>query len=149
MSNPSRDRTAVIAMPFNRLFPTDKRHKMTFDNYPPVYVYIDTLGGWNVDTRYLAPELRTWLETSFETLFNQQFPELYPHHIVRAQREFYDMLLLHVVMIVDAGAPTIVLTYYDKQLFYAVPGRLSKGQLTNCDSILDDFIGGSMSPSSQ
>jgi hypothetical protein len=134
-------------MPLNRTFPNDRRFRVTFDSHIPVYVYIDNLGGWNVDTRYLTAELRGWLDEQFERLFNLHFPRLYVYHVLQAQHEFYAMHLLHVTLTKDTKNPSLVLTYYDKTASLAIPGRMSHGTMTDCDAILDDFNGNYPSPS--
>ena len=134
-------------MPLNRKFPSDKRQKVIFDNHDPIYIFIDNLGGWNVDTRYLSTELRAWLEESFNELFNRQFPQLYAYQVLQAQHEFYAMHLLHVTVTKDTRSPSIVLAYYDMQMTRSIPGSMRRCIPVDCDTILDDFRGDYSTPS--
>ncbi|HET8884417.1 MAG TPA: hypothetical protein VFM68_03020 [Candidatus Saccharimonadales bacterium] len=116
-----------------------------FSDHDPIYIYIDNLGGWNVDTRYITADLRQWIEAHFESLFDRQFPVLTVPDVLNAHSEFFSMFLLHVTLTKNPRNPTVVLTYYDMHETYPIRGHLTQGVPTTCDAILDDFRGGAPS----
>lgn len=127
-------------MPLDRRFPKDHRFKVEFTNHPPVYIYLDNHGGWNVDTRLATAGLREWIYQSFQNLFEQRFPELYVHNLTGAyDDEILGIFVLHVTLIPDAQNPRIKLRYYDSEETFNVPGRITNGHSLHLDQILDEL----------
>lgn len=137
-------------MPLDRKFPNNERFKISFDTHPPLYVFWDNDGRWNVDTRYITTELRTWLEENFEMLFNVYHPELFADEVVKpTEDDLYGLFLLHVVITNDVEKPAVILTYSDHSVYYEIPATRTRFMRTDCDAILDDFRRGSTSSSFQ
>jgi hypothetical protein len=132
-------------MPLDRSFPTQNRFRIRFTDHSPVYIYIDNLGGWNIDTQFITSDLRRWMEDSFQELFDRHFPILTVQDILEAKDEVHALFLLHVTLTKDTTHPEIVVTYYDQQRRYAIPGMIRGGQPLRRDDILDDFSGGTPS----
>lgn len=126
-------------MPLDRKYPNDERFKLTFDNHPPLYVYWDSDGQWNVDTRYLTVELRGSIEQSFDALFNLYHPDFSPSDTELTRDDLYGLFLLHVVVTNDHDQPVLILSYNDHQVLYDIPANRIGIERTTCDGILDDF----------
>ena len=126
-------------MPLDRKYPNDERFKLTFDNHPPLYVYWDSDGWWNVDTRYVTAELREYIEENFNDLFNLFHPDFSVSDIQLTEDELYGLFLLHVVITNDHDRPELILSYNDHRVAFQIPAKRIGIERTNCDAILDDF----------
>jgi hypothetical protein len=127
-------------MPLDRRFPSEHRFKVEFSDHPPLYVFHDNHGGWNVDTRFLTPKLRNWIEDTFNSVFDDRFPELFVDSITnRDEDEILSIFILHVTLEPDVSNPRVVLRYYDDIREYPIPGRITTGYTLHRDQILDEI----------
>lgn len=128
----------------HRDFKSDTRLKLTFANFPSLYVHVDTMGEWNVDTRFVAKELRVIIEAMFTKLYNEHFEPLTLPKLLEAARYPEAMRMQYAQLRWNEGNATIVMRYGDKKECYVIPADFIDELPIGVEDIPKDIVDSAM-----
>lgn len=124
----------------HREFHSDTRLKLSFSNFPSLYVHVDTMGELNVDTRFAVKELRHIIEGMFSKLYNEHFEPLTLPKLLEAAKYPEAMRMQYAQLRWSDGNALIIVRYGDKEESYRIPAALENEFPINVEDIPKDIV---------
>lgn len=124
----------------DRIFPGNVRYKVVFHgSTEPLYVHMDNMGTFNVDTRYVLPPLKRWISERLEAMRTATYAIL-----TDQEKEAYDIVALYTADVVltfrNNCTPVIQLEFDDNIECLTLHGSLDRMHIIYADEVADDFL---------